>query len=109
MELEGDFLEDVIAFDLDLVKYRDTGVEGSGLQDPAEGVRFSIVSNTTGEEVGSVTTDESGRATTEGAWFGAGARPEGVSGAIPFDRAGYTVREDPRRHPLATSPRPRGR
>lgn len=106
VELEGDFLEDVIAFDLDLVKYRDTGVEGSGLQDPAEGVRFSIVSNTTGEEVGSVTTDESGRATTEGAWFGAGARPEGVSGAIPFDRAGYTVREDPSTTPAGYEPAP---
>ena len=27
------------------------------------------------------------------AWFGAGKRPAGAHGAIPYDRAGYTVRE----------------
>ena len=100
------YLEDVIAFDLDLVKYRDTGAEGSGLQDPAEGVRFSIVSNTTGDEVGSVTTDENGYASTEGLWFGLGTRPEGVSGALPYDQAGYTVREDPETTPEGYVPAP---
>ena len=45
----GDFDEHVIAFDLDLVKYRDTGAEGSGLQTPRQGVEFEIVSGTTGE------------------------------------------------------------
>lgn len=90
---EGDFAEDVVAFDLDIVKYRDTGAEGSGLQDPAEGVEFQIVSNTTGDVIATLTTDEGGYATTVGGWFGAGERPAGVLGALPYDRGGYTVRE----------------
>ena len=106
LEPEDDFLEDVVAFDLDLVKYRDTGAESSGLQNPASGVRFSIVSNTTGKEIGSVTTDENGYASTEGLWFGAGKRPEGVSGALPYDQAGYTVREDAETTPEGYVPAP---
>ena len=90
---EGGFTEDVIAFDLDIVKYRDTGAEGSGLQDPAKGVQFQIVSNTTGDVVATLATDERGYATTEGGWFGSGSRPEGALGALPYDREGYTVRE----------------
>lgn len=89
----GDFDEHVIAFDLDLVKYRDTGAEGSGLQTPAAGVEFEVVSGTTGEVVTTLTTDEKGFATTSGGWFGAGERPDGVLGALPYDRAGYTVHE----------------
>lgn len=93
LEPEGDFLDDVIAFDLDLVKYQDTGAEESGLQTPAAGVEFQIISGTTGEVVATLTTDENGYATTEGGWFGAGERPEGAQGALPYDRGGYTVRE----------------
>lgn len=88
-----DFAEDVIAFDLDLVKYSDTGAEGSGLQDPAVGVEFQVISNTTGDVVATLTTDEKGFATTEGGWYGEGERPEGVNGALPYDACGYTVRE----------------
>ena len=94
LEPESDFAEHPIAFDLRIVKYRDTGSEESGLQEPAEGVRFSIISNTTGKEVASIETDSSGFATTEGAWYGSGERVEGINGALPYDRRGYTVRED---------------
>ena len=91
---DNDFAERPVAFDLRIVKYRDTGSEESGLQKPAEGVRFSIISNTTGKKVASIKTDASGFATTEGAWYGSGERVEGISGALPYDRKGYTVRED---------------
>lgn len=94
LEPENDFAEHPIAFDLRIVKYRDTGSEESGLQEPAEGVRFSIISNTTGKEVASIETDSSGFATTAGAWYGSGERVEGINGALPYDRRGYTVRED---------------
>lgn len=103
---EDDFIEHVIAFDLDLVKYKDTGSEGSGLQDPAEGVRFDIVSNTTGETVGTITTDENGHASTAGEWFGQGSRPDAVKGALPYDAKGYTVKEDPSSTPEGYRPCP---
>ncbi len=85
--------EHAIAFDLDITKYTDTGQEGSGVQTPGEGVVFEIISNTTNEVVGTIETDENGVATTAGMWFGAGERAEGVHGALPWDGAGYTVRE----------------
>ena len=103
---EGDFVEDVVAFDLDLVKYRDTGAEGSGLQDPAAGVEFQIISGSTNEVVGSITTDESGYATTAGNWFGTGERPDGVAGALPYDREGYVVREVASTTPEGYQPAP---
>ena len=90
---EDDFVEDVIAFDVDLVKYADSGAEGSGLQKPASGVEFQIVSNTTTEVVATLETDERGYATTEGSWYGSGERPDGVEGALPYDRLGYTIHE----------------
>lgn len=90
---EDPVLETVRAFNIDIVKYADTGAEDSGLQAAAEGVSFEIVSNTTGNVVGTIVTDEDGHATTEGSWFGYGTAPEGVGGALPYDRAGYTVRE----------------
>ena len=101
-----DFAENVVAFDLNLVKYRDTGSEESGLQDPAEGVEFQIISGTTGEAVGAIITDENGYATTEGGWFGSGERPEGVSGALPYDRDGYVIREVASTTPEGCSPAP---
>ena len=103
---EGAFAEDVVAFDLDLVKYRDTGAEGSGLQDPAAGVQFQIVSNTTGDVVATLTTDEKGYATTAGGWYGSGQRPEGARGALPFDAKGYTVREVSSTTPAGYLPAP---
>ena len=103
---ESDFDESVMAFDLDLVKYRDTGAEGSGLQDPAAGVEFQVISGTTGQVVATLTTDEKGFATTSGGWFGAGERPEGVLGALPYDRGGYVVREVASTTPEGYQPAP---
>ena len=102
----SDFVELPCAFDLELVKYRDTGEDGSGLQQAAEGVRFQIVSNTTHEVVGTIETDTTGRASTEGQWFGAGKRAEGVSGALPYDAAGYTVHEVSETTPEGYQPAP---
>lgn len=91
---DDDFPEDVIAFDIKIAKFKDDGLqEGSGIEHPARGVAFEIVSNTSGKAVGRIVTDDDGLATTEGLWFGAGSRPESVAGAVPFDAAGYTVRE----------------
>lgn len=99
LEPQDDYLEDVIVFDLEISKYRSDGTDESGVQTPSAGVAFEIISNTSGEVVGTITTDDQGYATTEGSWFGAGERPSSVSGALPYDAAGYTVRED-----LATTP-----
>ena len=57
---------------------------------------FEVASNTSQQVVGTLTTNIYGFASTKdqaGAWFGAGERPDGVSGTIPYDRAGYTIRE----------------
>ena len=94
LEPANDFPEDVIAFDIEIVKFKDDGLtEGSTLEHPAQGVAFDIVSNTSGKAVGRVVTDADGKATTAGQWFGAGTRPSGVLGAVPYDAAGYTVHE----------------
>lgn len=105
-EPADDFIENVIAFDIELVKYKDTGNEGSGLQDPAPGVRFDIISNTTGKKIATIETDERGYATTKDNWYGDGQRPEGVKGSIPYDSKGYTVREDPTTTPEGYQPAP---
>lgn len=107
-----DFTENVIAFDIDIVKYRDSGSEDSGLQTGAKGVRFEIISNTTGKVVGALTTDGNGKASTARAetvnreavspekthdaskpWMGTGKRNEHIMGALPYDAKGYTVHE----------------
>ncbi len=96
-----DFAEDVIAFDLEIAKTLGSGTpwEGTdGHDEPAADVRFEIISNTTGSVVGAITTGKDGFASTADdptLWFGEGTRQAGVSGAIPYDAAGYTVREDP--------------
>lgn len=103
IELEpvDDFAEDVIAFDLEIAKTlgSDTPWEGTdGHSEPAANVRFEIISNTTGSVVGTITTGEDGFASTAddpALWFGKGTRPAKASGAIPYDAAGYTIREDP--------------
>lgn len=106
LEPADDFIENVLAFDIELVKYKDTGNEGSGLQDPALGVRFDIISNTTGKKIATIETDDRGYASTNGNWYGDGQRPEGVKGSIPYDSKGYTVREDPATTPAGYQPAP---
>ena len=96
VEMASAISEDVIAFDLEIAKFKDYGQEGSGLEQPAAGVRFQVISNTTGNVVGELVTNEYGFADTSASrdtWFGAGTRGAGVRGAIPFDAAGYTVHE----------------
>lgn len=89
--------ETPIAFDLEISKFKsDSSSEGSKVEQAAGGIRFNLISNTSGKVVGSLTTNDCGFADTKsqkGAWFGAGKRPEGAAGAIPYDRAGYTVHE----------------
>ena len=105
LEPADDFIENVLAFDIELVKYKDTGNEGSGLQDPALGVRFDIISNTTGKKIATIKTDDRGYASTNGNWYGDGLRPEGVKGSIPYDSRQYGPRgprDDPRGLPART-------
>lgn len=97
VELERRIPNVPIAFDLEISKFKDYGnSDGSGIEQPAEGVAFEVVSNTSQQVVGTLATNIYGFASTKdraGAWFGAGKRPDGVSGTIPYDRAGYTIRE----------------
>ena len=97
VELESRIPNIPIAFDLEISKFKDRGNnDESGLEQPAEGVVFEVVSNSSQQVVGTLTTNVYGFASTKDqpeAWFGAGKRPAGAHGAIPYDRAGYTVRE----------------
>ena len=97
VELESRIPNIPIAFDLEISKFKDRGdSDESGIEQPAEGVVFEVVSNSSQQVVGTLTTNVYGFASTKDqadAWFGAGARVSGVHGAIPYDRAGYTVRE----------------
>lgn len=115
LEPEDDFAEDVVAFDLEVAKTKggeDWWEAGDGQATPAAGVQFQVISNTTGQVVGTLTTNASGFASTKDAstvnagatsddatydatkpWFGAGRRTAGIDGAIPYDEAGYTVHE----------------
>lgn len=90
---ESDFLEHPQAFDIEIAKFNKTEDRGSTIEQPAEGVRFDITSKTTNKVVGSITTGKDGYASTKGLWFGAGTRREGIDGALPYDRAGYTISE----------------
>ncbi|MDY2777097.1 MAG: SpaA isopeptide-forming pilin-related protein, partial [Collinsella sp.] len=92
---ENDFLETPLACDIEIAKFNDEGVEGSKVEEPAEGVSFEIISGTTGKVVGTITTNHEGIASTKGEWFGEGSREESIQGALPYDRAGYRVREVP--------------
>lgn len=95
--LQSKVADTPIAFDLEISKLlKDSKDEESKIEKPAAGVRFELVSNSTGEVVGSITTNENGYADTSkdtSLWFGRGERPSGAAGAIPYDRAGYTVHE----------------
>lgn len=97
VELESRIPNIPIAFDLEISKFKDHGDNNeSGLEQPAKGVVFEVVSNSSQQVVGTLTTNVYGFASTKDqpeAWFGAGKRPAGAHGAIPYDRAGYTVRE----------------
>lgn len=97
VELESRIPNIPIAFDLEISKFKDHGNnDESGLEQPAGGVVFEVVSNSSQQVVGTLTTNAYGFASTKNhpeAWFGAGKRPAGAHGAIPYDRAGYTVRE----------------
>lgn len=97
VELESRIPNIPIAFDLEISKFKDHGNnDESGLEQPAGGVVFEVVSNSSQQVIGTLTTNVYGFASTKDqpeAWFGAGKRPAGVHGAIPYDRAGYTVRE----------------
>lgn len=97
IELESRISDIPIAFDLEISKFKDYGnSDQSGLKQPAEGVVFEVISNSSQQVVGTLTTNIYGFASTKDhpeAWFGAGKRPAGAHGAIPYDRAGYTVRE----------------
>lgn len=97
VELESRIPNIPIAFDLEISKFKDHGNnDESGLEQPAGGVVFEVVSNSSQQVVGTLTTNVYGFASTKDqpeAWFGAGKRPAGAHGAIPYDRAGYTIRE----------------
>ncbi len=93
---ENDFAEVPICFDIEISKSLDDGQDNeSGRADDLAGIAFDIISNTTRETIGTIETDSDGRASSQGSWFGTGARPDGAHGAIPYDMNGYTVREDP--------------
>ena len=96
ISMESALKEDVVSFDLEIAKFKDYGQEGSGLEQPAGGVRFQVISNTTGGVVGELVTNPYGFADTSAdvsLWFGAGTRAPGVHGALPYDAAGYTIHE----------------
>ena len=115
LEPEDDYRETVKAFDLEIAKTLGSPGEwdqGDGQSRPAAGVQFQVISNTTGEAVGTLTTNASGLASTKDAstcddasvseertddagrpWFGKGRRNAGIDGAIPYDEAGYTIHE----------------
>ncbi|MDO4436515.1 MAG: SpaA isopeptide-forming pilin-related protein [Coriobacteriaceae bacterium] len=106
LEPKDDFAEHVIAFDIEITKFTDSNGGTSGIQKPAKGVVFEIISNTTDKVVGSIATDEHGRASTAGKWFGEGERNDHIKGALPYDKKGYTVREDPSTTPEGFIPCP---
>lgn len=116
LEPEDDFKENPVAFDLEIAKTKggesDHWEGDDGQAHPAAGVQFQVISNTTHEVVGTLTTNESGFASTRDAstvnaeavassatydaskpWFGKGTRNAGIDGAIPYDEAGYTIHE----------------
>lgn len=99
VEIESRISDIPIAFDLEISKFKDYGnSDQSGLEQPAGGVVFEVVSNSSQQVVGTLTTNIYGFASTKDqpeAWFGTGKRPAGVHGAVPYDRAGYTIREVP--------------
>lgn len=99
-----DFKEVPVCFDIEISKFEGGANAGQSTEKPLPGISFEIVANTSGEVVGTVTTGGDGHATTVGSWLGAGSRPAGASGSIPYDRKGYTVREVPETVPEGFRP-----
>ena len=116
LEPENDFSENPVSFDIEIAKTKggedDSWESDDGKGNAAAGVQFQIVSNTTEEVVGTLTTNDAGFASTKDAatcdetstsdaktddparpWFGSGKRNAGITGAVPYDAAGYTIRE----------------
>lgn len=116
LEPEDDFKENPVSFDIEIAKTKggedDSWESDDGQGNAAAGVQFQIISNTTNEVVGTLTTNDAGFASTKDAatcdeisvseaktddparpWFGSGKRNAGISGAVPYDAAGYTIRE----------------
>lgn len=116
LEPEDDFKENPVSFDIEIAKTKggedDSWESDDGKGNAAAGVQFQIVSNTTEEVVGTLTTNDAGFASTKDAatcdetsisdaktddparpWFGSGKRNAGITGAVPYDAAGYTIRE----------------
>ena len=116
LEPEGDFKENPVSFDIEIAKTKggedDSWESDDGQGNAAAGVQFQIISNTTNKVVGTLTTNDAGFASTKDAatcdetsvseaktddparpWFGSGKRNAGISGAVPYDAAGYTIRE----------------
>lgn len=100
LEPEDDFAENPQAFDVEIAKTKggedDSWESDNGHGKPAVGVQFQIISNSTGKVVGTLTTNESGFASTKDAdtcdetstsedktddatrpWFGEGKRNAG--------------------------------
>lgn len=97
---ENDYREHPVAFDLEIEKMLgDERDEEDGVGKPGPGIEFQIFSNTSQTIVGTIRTDEKGYATTKGKWFGLGERNESIKGALPYDRRGYTVKENPETTP----------
>ena len=71
LEPEDDFAENPQAFDVEIAKTKggedDSWESDDGHGKPAVGVQFQIISNSTGEVVGTLTTNESGFASTKDA------------------------------------------
>lgn len=116
LEPEDDFAENPQAFDVEIAKTKggedDSWESDNGHGKPAVGVQFQIISNSTGKVVGTLTTNESGFASTKDSdtcdetsisedktddatrpWFGEGKRNAGIDGALPIDQKGYTIHE----------------
>lgn len=116
LEPEDDFAENPQAFDVEIAKTKggedDSWESDNGHGKPAVGVQFQIISNSTGKVIGTLTTNESGFASTKDAdtcdetsisedktddatrpWFGEGKRNAGIDGALPIDQKGYTIHE----------------
>ena len=116
LEPEDDFKENPVSFDIEIAKTKggedDSWESDDGQGIAAAGVQFQIISSTTNKVVGTLTTNDAGFASTKDAatcdetsvseaktddparpWFGSGKRNAGISGAVPYDAAGYTIRE----------------
>lgn len=85
LDPEDDFRETVKAFDFEIAKTKGASGEWDqpdGQSSPAAGVRFQVISNTTGEFVGTLTTNASDFASTRNA---STVKAEATSGEATYD------------------------